>query len=77
METPFSSTPSLEPSAGPKRAASTRTHDVYVRGVPIAIWQRARNNAVLSELSFKLYMTRLMAMCEPFPVSQESVAASS
>jgi hypothetical protein len=40
---------------------------VNIRGVPYAIWQRARQNALLSGLPFKTYVIRLLAHSEPFP----------
>jgi len=38
---------------------------VEIRGVPYAIWQRARQNALLSGLAFKEYVICLLAKSEP------------
>lgn len=35
--------------------------DIHVKGVPRAVWCRARFNALLSDLSFKDYVIRLLA----------------
>ena len=44
------------------------TRGVNIRGVPYAIWQRARQNALLSGLPFKAYVIRLLAQSEPFSI---------
>ncbi len=43
------------------------TRGVNIRGVPKAVWQRARQNALLSGLPCRTYVIRLLAECQPFP----------
>lgn len=49
----------------------TGTRGVNIRGVPFAIWQRARQNALLSNLPFKAYIIRLLAQSQPFRVGDK------
>ena len=53
----------------PHLATSTpvepETRGVNIRGVPYAIWQRARQNALLSGLAFKEYVICLLAKSGP------------
>ena len=56
-------TPLKPPSIAP---VETETRGVNIRGVPYAIWQRARQNALLSGLPIKDFVIRLLAQSEPF-----------
>lgn len=40
--------------------------DVHVKSVPEDVWLRARQNALLSGLPFKLYVIRLLSESKPF-----------
>ena len=57
-------------------ALEAETRGVNIRGVPYAIWQRARQNALLSNLPFKAYIIRLLAQSQPFRMDMEDKAAS-
>ncbi len=50
------------------------TRSVHVRDVPIATWRRARQNALLSGLKFKDYVTRLLAEGPVFPPEEKVFA---
>jgi hypothetical protein len=43
----------------------TTTHDLHVKGVPLDVWRHARHNALLSNLSFKDYVIRTLAVSTP------------
>lgn len=44
-----------------------KTRDLHVKGVPEAVWCRARCNATQSGMTFKDYMIRLLKVSQPFP----------
>lgn len=46
---------------------SAGTCSVHIRDVPIATWRRARQNALLSGMKFKSYVTKLLAEGAVFP----------
>ena len=46
-------------------------------GIPLEVWRRARQNALLSDLSFREYCIRVLAECEPFPREAEIISRSS
>ncbi|MHB1422846.1 MAG: hypothetical protein ACYC3I_06570 [Gemmataceae bacterium] len=48
-------------------AAGEETRGVNIRSVPYAVWQRARQNALASNLPFKAYVIRVLAESGPFP----------
>jgi hypothetical protein len=50
----------------------TKTYSVHVRDVPESVWKRARTNALLSGLPFKVYVTRLLADSAPLAGSSSS-----
>lgn len=47
-------------------SCTQKTHSVHVRDVPESVWCKARQNALLSGLPFKEYVTRLLAESTPF-----------
>jgi len=49
-----------------------RTKTLSVKNVPHAIWQRARQNAMASNLSFGDYVVKLLDIAGPFPPPQTS-----
>jgi hypothetical protein len=48
-------------------AEDAETCGVNVRRVPKAVWRRARQNALLSNLPFRTYVIRILERCEPLP----------
>lgn len=48
---------------------AAETCGVNIRGVPKAVWRRARANALQSGLPFKLYVIKLLERSEPLPPS--------
>ena len=50
------------------------THDLHVKGVPLDVWQHARHNALLSNLSFKDYVIRTLAASGPLDRPQARTA---
>jgi hypothetical protein len=48
------------------------TVSIHVKGVPKAIWLRARENAIASELAFKHYLLKVFEQCQPFPPAHAS-----
>lgn len=50
--------------------ATPRTeHSLYIKGIPLSTWQRARTNAITSGLPFRQFVIRLLSECEPYPVN--------
>jgi len=41
------------------------TKEIHVKGVPVAVWLRARQNALQSGLPFKDFVIRLLESSEP------------
>ena len=50
----------------PPPATEQETRSVNIRGLPYAVWQKARQNALASNLPFKEYVIRVLAESEPF-----------
>lgn len=57
-------------------ALEAETRGVNIRGVPFAIWQRARQNALLSNMAFKAYIIRLLAQSQPFRIDDALVGTT-
>ena len=57
----------LPPDGKDNADGNSRTHSVHIRDVPETVWCRARQNALLSGLPFKEYVTRLLGESVPFP----------
>ena len=49
--------------------AERETHAIHIRNVPLEVWQKARLNAVLSNLPVKLYLIWLIKESTPFPLN--------
>lgn len=49
------------------------TKTLCVKNVPHAVWQRARQNALASNLSFGDYIVKLLSTAGPFPPAPRSV----
>ena len=47
--------------------STAETCGVNIRGVPKAVWRRARANALQSGLPFKVYVIKLLERSEPIP----------
>ena len=58
MSTPLTPEPTLPPGPG--------TKTLCVKNVPHAVWQRARQNALASNLSFGDYVVKLLGTAGPF-----------
>lgn len=54
----------------------TETRSVHLRGVPEAIWRRARADAVLAGMSFKKYVINLLAHGAEKALDHDTAAAS-
>lgn len=50
------------------------THVLHVKGIPIEVWMKAKQNAVASDLTWKDYVIRLLADSRSFPRSEASPA---
>lgn len=48
-----------------EHAEAEETHAVHVARVPLKVWQRAKGNAVASNMAFRDYVIRLLEQCEP------------
>ena len=57
-------TPDPTTESTPPPGPGTKT--LSVKNVPHAIWQRARQNALTSNLSFGDYIVKLLGTAEPF-----------
>ena len=68
-------TPLVNTNSAP---ADGRTRSLHVKRVPWAIWAKARQNALLSEVPFRTFVIELLARSSPQPaeagVGQASVA---
>ncbi len=53
------------PPMEPPHQHEPETRGVNIRGVPYAVWQKARRNALASNLPFKEYVIRVLAESEP------------
>jgi hypothetical protein len=50
---------------------------VNIRGVPKAVWRRARANALQSGLPFKVYVIKLLERSEPIPPEAATASGTS
>ena len=55
------------------RPGHEATRDLHVKGVPEAIWCRARCNATLSGMAFKAFIIKLLEECTPYPRQENSL----
>jgi hypothetical protein len=62
MSTPLTPEPTTE--ATPPPGPGTKT--LSVKNIPHAVWQRARQNALASNLSFGDYVVKLLGTAGPF-----------
>lgn len=58
-------TPDPATDSAPPPGPGTKT--LSVKNVPHAVWQRARQNALASNLSFGDYVVKLLGTAGPFP----------
>lgn len=70
----MSETTTIDPQASITLGRKT-TRDLHVKGIPEAIWRRARCNAALSGIPFRDFVTRLLAESCPVPDSGGSLAS--
>lgn len=63
----------LTPDPAPIPGPGTKT--LSVKNVPHAVWQRARQNALASNLSFGDYVVKLLGTAGPFPPPAQSLWA--
>lgn len=63
-------TPEPTTEATPPPGPGTKT--LSVKSIPHAVWQRARQNALASNLSFGDYVVKLLGTAGPFPPPQKS-----
>lgn len=57
-----------EPTAGLTFPPMPGSKTLSVKNIPCAIWQRARQNAIASNLSFGEYVVKLLGTSGPFPL---------
>lgn len=50
------------------------TCDLHVKRIPKSIWLKARQNALLSSLSFRDYVIRVLDECQPVPGEPKGTA---
>lgn len=55
------------PTVPLEEGASLRGRALSMRDVPYTVWQRARQNALASNLSFREYVIRVLETSGPFP----------
>ena len=66
-----------KPTATAIAGSGVDTCGVNIRGVPKAIWRRARANALQSGLPFKAYVIKLLERSEPIPPEPPTVSGTS
>jgi hypothetical protein len=60
----------------PNPTDKEETHAVHVARVPLKAWQRAKGNAVASNMPFRDYVIRLLEQCEPLATTNGTRAKS-
>lgn len=66
--------PLRAPGSAPRTSKPLR--DLHVKGIPEDVWCRARCNALLSRMSFKEYVVRLLGQSVPLLPTTEPRAES-
>lgn len=68
----MSTTLASEPTPVPSQQTPPGTKTLSVKNVPHAVWQRARQNALASNLSFGDYVVKLLGTAGPFPPTAQT-----